>query len=86
MIDRVKGRGSATETPIGLVPTVSALDWDGLALSASERQGLLGVDRAEWAAEAPEIRAFFDRFGGRLPAEMERSLSALEQDLARVAT
>ncbi len=86
MIDRVKGRGSATETPIGLVPTESALDWDGLALSASERQGLLGVDRAEWAAEAPEIRAFFDRFGGRLPAEMERSLSALEQDLARVAT
>ncbi|HYN05479.1 MAG TPA: phosphoenolpyruvate carboxykinase (GTP), partial [Vicinamibacteria bacterium] len=86
MIDRVKGRGSATETPIGLVPTESALDWDGLALSRPERQGLLGVDRAEWAAEAPEIRAFFDRFGGRLPAEMERSLSALEQDLARVAT
>jgi len=86
MIDRVKGRGSATETPIGLVPAESALDWDGLALSGSERQGLLGVDRAEWAAEAPEIRAFFERFGGRLPAEMERSLSALEQDLARVAT
>ena len=86
MIDRVKGRGSATETPIGLVPTESALDWDGLALSGSERQGLLGVDRAEWAAEAPEIRAFFERFGQRLPAEMERSLSALEQDLARVAT
>jgi GTP-dependent phosphoenolpyruvate carboxykinase len=46
---------------------------------------LLGVDRAEWAAEVPEIRAFFERFGERLPAEMERSLSALEQDLARVA-
>ena len=86
MIDRVKGRGSAAETPIGLVPTESALDWDGLALSGSERQGLLGVDRAEWAAEVPEIRAFFERFGGRLPAEIERSLSALEQDLARVAT
>ena len=85
MIDRVKGRGSATETPIGLVPTESALDWDGLALSRPERQGLLDVDRAEWAAEVPEIRAFFERFGGRLPAEMERSLSALEQDLARVA-
>jgi phosphoenolpyruvate carboxykinase (GTP) len=85
MIDRVKGKGSAAETPIGLVPTESALDWDGLALSLPERQGLLGVDRAEWAAEVPEIRAFFERFGARLPAEMERSLSALEQDLARVA-
>jgi phosphoenolpyruvate carboxykinase (GTP) len=85
MIDRVKGKGSAAETPIGLVPTESALDWDGLALSGSERQGLLGVDRAEWAAEVPEIRAFFERFGGRLPPEMERSLAALEHDLVRVA-
>ena len=43
------------------------------------------MDRGEWAAEVPEIRAFFERFGERLPAELERSLSALEQDLARVA-
>jgi phosphoenolpyruvate carboxykinase (GTP) len=85
MIDRVKGRGSAEETPIGLVPTESSLAWEGLALSDPERQGLLQVDRGEWAAEVPEIRAFFERFGGRLPAELERSLSALEQDLARVA-
>jgi phosphoenolpyruvate carboxykinase (GTP) len=86
MIDRVKGKGGAVETPIGLVPTESALDWDGLALAASERQELLGVDRAEWAGEVPEIRAFFERFGGRLPAELERSLSVLEQDLTRIAT
>jgi phosphoenolpyruvate carboxykinase (GTP) len=85
MIDRVKGRGSAAETPIGLVPTESSLDWDGLALSGSERRGLLSVDRAEWAAEVPEIRTFFERFGGRLPAEIDRSLGALERDLTRVA-
>ena len=29
------------------------------------------VDRGEWAAEVPEIRAFFERFGDRLPAEIE---------------
>jgi phosphoenolpyruvate carboxykinase (GTP) len=85
MIDRVKGRGAAEETPIGLVPTESALDWDGLGLGASERQALLRVDRGEWAAELPEIRAFFDRFGDRLPAELAARLSALEQDLAKVA-
>jgi phosphoenolpyruvate carboxykinase (GTP) len=85
MIERVKGRGSAAETPIGLVPTEASLDWEGLALSTPERQGLLHVDRAEWAAEVPEIRAFFERFGGRLPAELEGSLASLEQDLSRVA-
>ena len=85
MIDRVKGNAAAQETPIGLVPTEGALNWDGLSLSPAERQLLLAVDRAEWAAEVPDIRAFFDRFGERLPAELGAGLRALEQDLSRVA-
>jgi GTP-dependent phosphoenolpyruvate carboxykinase len=46
---------------------------------------LLQVDRGEWSAEVPEIRAFFERFGERLPEDLTRSLSALERDLAKVA-
>ena len=34
-----------------------------------------------WAAEVPEIRAFFDRFGDRLPKELSRSLDALAHEL-----
>jgi phosphoenolpyruvate carboxykinase (GTP) len=85
MIERVKGSASAQETPIGLVPTEGALNWDGLDLAAAERQLLLSVDRAEWAAEVPDMRAFFDRFGGRLPSELAAGLQALEQDLSKVA-
>jgi phosphoenolpyruvate carboxykinase (GTP) len=82
---RVNGRGAAVETPIGLVPAESALDWDGLDLAADEKRLLLDVDRAEWAGEVPEIRAFFERFGDRLPPELARSLATLEEDLSRVA-
>jgi phosphoenolpyruvate carboxykinase (GTP) len=85
IVERVGGRGGARETPLGLVPEESALDWDGLALSAEDRRLLLAVDRGEWADEVPEIRAFFERFGARLPGELERSLSALEAELGRVA-
>ena len=85
MIDRVKGRGGAEETPIGLVPAPSALDWDGLDLSRADRELLLRVDRGEWAAEVPEIRAFFDRFGERLPRELDRSLATLNGQLAAAA-
>jgi phosphoenolpyruvate carboxykinase (GTP) len=85
MIGRVKGEAAAKETPIGLVPTEGSLNWDGLSLGAAERQLLLGVDRTEWAAEVPDIRAFFDRFGDRLPTELGAGLSALEQDLTKVA-
>jgi phosphoenolpyruvate carboxykinase (GTP) len=82
---RVNGRGAAVETPVGLVPAESSLDWDGLDLSAEDRRLLLDVDRGEWAAEVPEIRAFFERFGDRLPGELALALATLETDLSRVA-
>ncbi|HEX5128737.1 MAG TPA: phosphoenolpyruvate carboxykinase (GTP), partial [Usitatibacter sp.] len=85
MIGRVKGKAAAEDTPIGLVPAETSLDWDGLGLGPAERQQLLRVDRGEWAAEVPEIRAFFSRFGDHLPAELTERLATLEQDLARVA-
>jgi phosphoenolpyruvate carboxykinase (GTP) len=81
MIDRVKGRGKATETPVGLVPTADALNLDGLDLSRADAETLLTVDRDEWAAEVPEIRQFFERFGDRLPESLGQSLDALAQQL-----
>jgi phosphoenolpyruvate carboxykinase (GTP) len=85
MMDRVKGRGRATETAIGLVPTPDALNLDGLRLGRPEVEALLSVERDEWAAEVPEIRAFFDRFGDRLPGALNRSLDALAQQLTTTA-
>ncbi len=81
MIERVKGTGGATDTPVGLVPTPAALNWDGLDLSAPKRQALLRVDRSEWAAEVPELRAFLDQFGDRAPGELQRALAALSEQL-----
>ncbi len=37
------------------------------------------------AAPSPSTRAFFGRFGDRLPRELEGSLGALEHDLASLA-
>jgi phosphoenolpyruvate carboxykinase (GTP) len=85
MIDRVKGKVGATETPIGLVPTPGALDWDGLHLSPANRETLLQVDRNEWAAEVPEIRAFFERFGNRLPENLGHSLEVLSGQVTATA-
>ena len=57
MIDRVKGRGGAVETPIGLVPVPDALKLNGLPLSRADVDAPLRVDRDEWAAEAPTAAA-----------------------------
>ena len=85
MIDRVKGRAAAAETPIGLVPAPEALNVDGLALSRADVERLLRVDRDEWAAEVPEIRAFFERFGDRLPVELSQALESLAQHVTAAA-
>jgi phosphoenolpyruvate carboxykinase (GTP) len=77
MIDRVKGAAAGAETPIGVVPAEGALNVDGLGLGRADVERLLRVDRDEWAAEVPEIRAFFDRFGDRLPPELSRALDSL---------
>jgi phosphoenolpyruvate carboxykinase (GTP) len=81
MIERVKGGGGAAETPVGIVPTASALKLDGLSLSPSQVEALLRVDRDEWAAEVPEIRAFFERFEGRVPDALNRALDSLAQQV-----
>jgi len=86
MIDRVKGKGGAVETPVGLVPTPGALNLDGLDLTPAQVDSLLRVDREEWAAEVPEIRAFFEKFGDRLPKQLSESLDGLSQRLGVVAS
>jgi phosphoenolpyruvate carboxykinase (GTP) len=85
MIDRVKGKGGGTDTPLGVVPRASDLNWDGLDLSPADRDLLLKVDRGEWAEEVPEIRAFFDKLGSRLPPSLDGSLDRLAAQLATAA-
>ena len=46
---------------------------------------LLKVDRDEWAAEVPQIRVFFERFGSRLPSRLARCLDALDHELTTAA-
>jgi phosphoenolpyruvate carboxykinase (GTP) len=86
MIERIAGKAKGRETPIGIVPTPDALHLDGLDLSKAALDELLKVDRDEWADEVPEIRAFFDRFGARLPGELNQSLDALAQRLGVTAS
>jgi len=81
MIDRVKGTAAGSETPIGVVPAEGALNVDGLGLGRADLERLLSVDRDEWAAEVPEMRAFFEKFGDHLPGELTRSLDALSNEL-----
>jgi phosphoenolpyruvate carboxykinase (GTP) len=84
ILERVEGRGQATETPIGYVPTPDALTLDGLSISRQTMNALLHVDPADWAPELEDTRKFFEQFGARLPKALWRQHEMLAARLGQL--
>jgi phosphoenolpyruvate carboxykinase (GTP) len=82
IVERCHGAGAAQETPLGWVPTVSALDADDLGLQEAAVNALLRIDKDEWQAEAASREAFLKSFGDKLPAELLEENAALLSRLA----
>ena len=82
VFERASGRGDADETPIGWVPAKGAIDTDGLDVPADDLVELLRVDAGEWVDELPDIVAFYETFGDRVPAELRDELRKLEARLS----
>ena len=67
VVERVAGTADAAETPIGLVPTVDAIDRTGLDLDDDAMTQLLAVDPASWGHEVALIDEHYAMVGDRLP-------------------
>ncbi|MDP9398187.1 MAG: phosphoenolpyruvate carboxykinase (GTP) [Actinomycetota bacterium] len=78
VIERIEGTATATESPIGRVPTPESLDTEGLDLSREQLEAALRVDPEEWRAEIPQITAWFDQFGDKLPTLLWAELDGLK--------
>jgi phosphoenolpyruvate carboxykinase (GTP) len=76
IVDRVRGRAQAKETPIGWTPCYEDMDWTGLKLSRPQFDRLLAVDRDGWRCEVMDHEELFLRLHDHLPPEMiyEREL------------
>ena len=81
VLDRVDGRVEANETPIGLIPSPSAIDTDGLDVTTEQLEAALSVDVEEWKAEIPQINEWFEKFGDKLPTTLWTELDGLKARL-----
>ncbi|WP_433870552.1 phosphoenolpyruvate carboxykinase (GTP) [Saccharopolyspora sp. CA-218241] len=81
IVERIEGRATAAETPVGMVPSADSLDLSGLDTPASDVDESLKVDVEEWKAELPLIDEWFDTIGDALPSSMRDELVALKQRL-----
>lgn len=81
IIDRVKGRTSAVESPLGWMPRYKDIDWTGLDFSEEEFNKLMAIDREEWKKEILSHEELFEKLYDKLPKEFffmrELMLSAM---------
>ncbi|HPS92924.1 MAG TPA: phosphoenolpyruvate carboxykinase (GTP) [Deltaproteobacteria bacterium] len=83
MCERIEGKVSARQTPIGLLPNESDLDLKGLEIPQENLEELLKVNIDAWRAEIPNLEAHFAQFGDRLPQRMKRQLDELKERLKK---
>jgi phosphoenolpyruvate carboxykinase (GTP) len=81
MCERVDGKASARQTPIGHLPDEADLDMTGLDLPSEDLRELLRVDEDAWRHEVSDIEKHFAQFGTRLPARLRQQLDELEARL-----
>ena len=82
VFERSAGRGDAVETPIGFVPSTTALNVEGLNVTGADLTELLTVNRDEWRDEVPRIREHYATFGDDLPKKLIQEIDRLEARLA----
>ncbi len=81
MVDRIKGKVTARETPIGLMPHLRDLDLSGLSLPSGTMERLFELKPDEWKKEVQEVEQFYGQFGDRLPGEIRAHFKTLKEKM-----
>lgn len=81
VFERCAGKGDVVETPIGNLPTLDALDFDGLDMDDNAIAQLLRVEVDGWLKEIPLIKEYYAQFGSHLPDELLDEVEQLQQRL-----
>ena len=83
IVQRVKNpaAGNVIDSPIGLLPTPGSIDLAGLNIPKEDLDTLLQVDREKFIQELPDIHAYYDQFGSKLPQGLRDELVELEKRL-----
>ncbi|NMA22768.1 MAG: phosphoenolpyruvate carboxykinase (GTP), partial [Spirochaetales bacterium] len=81
VFEACEGTAKSVDTPIGIMPTIDAIDRPE-GVSDAEMRELLEVDVDGWLAEVADIREnHYPKFGDKLPKQLMTFLDTLEANL-----
>lgn len=83
IIDRVNNRVGAWETPVGLLPHVKDMHWDGLNIPTEKAERLFEFSPSEWGPELQDIKQSLDRYGRHIPYELWNEYERLSRALSK---
>ena len=86
IIERVRGRVGATETPLGWMPRFEDLDRRGLPMSETDFAALTRIDVDAWRSELEMHAEWFTKIGERVPEPLRLQQQLLGLRLLRSAT
>ncbi len=73
IVERIQGHApKPVESSFGLMPHYQDLNWQGLPYSEEKFAKLMAIDPEEARLEAEDQEELFDKFGSRLPPELEQ--------------
>ena len=83
IIDRCDGKVDAKETEIGFVPYAEDINIEGLEgeVSIDSLNEMLSVDKELWVEDTKRIQELYDKFDGRVPAELVDCLETLKKNV-----
>ena len=83
IVDRLEGRVEADETIVGQTARVEDLDLSGLeGYTEDDVKSALVVNKADWERELPDLDAWFEKLGPKVPQEVHDEYEALKQRIA----
>ena len=85
VFDRCDGKDNYIDTAIGYMPKESAINTNGLNISAEAMKEITSVDKEGWKKEIADIRAnHYPKFKNHLPKELNEQLDILEANLQKM--
>ena len=69
IIERVRGRVGAVESPVGWMPRYENMDWTGSDFTKEQFDEIMGIDSEDWKKELLAHQELFERMYDVLPKE-----------------